>query len=59
MIDKSWQWAVKTGRHRTNQVHGEEEVQLVLSETFSLNERQEQNVTQEGNLTVEAGVLGL
>jgi len=57
MIDKSWQWAVKTGNHRTNEVHGEEEIQLVLSETFNVNERNEEEITQEGNLTVEAGVL--
>eukprot|EP00438_Fugacium_kawagutii_P035911 Skav206068 [mRNA] locus=scaffold288:586129:593113:- [translate_table: standard] len=36
MIDKAWEWAKNQGpsKFRTNAIHGEEEVRIILSDTF-------------------------
>ena len=55
MIDKAWDWAKNQGptKFRTNTVHGEEEVRIVLSDTFAHeNENVEEN-TRSGTMEVE------
>lgn len=54
MAENAFKWGQKTGNVRRNEVHGEEEVALILSETFAMKEINEEEVTREGNITVEA-----
>ena len=37
MIERAWNWAKAKGKVRTNDVHGEEEIKIILSETFDIN----------------------
>lgn len=54
MADNAFKWGQKTGNVRRNDVHGEEEVALILSETFNTKEVEEEEVTRTGNIIVEA-----
>lgn len=56
MIQKAWQWAQKTGNVRTNDVHGEEEIRIVLHDSFKHKEVHEEEHTRQGTVDVEAGV---
>ena len=55
MWDRALEWAKQNGHHRTHPVHGEDEVRMVLSETFSLKEQEEESVTRQGSFAVEVG----
>ena len=52
-MDKAWAWAQARGKVRTNEIHGEEEIQIVLSETFEVNNADIEEVDQTGNITVQ------
>ena len=56
MVQKAFEWAEKNGRKRKNPVHGEEEIRIVLSETFALNNTEIEEREQSG--TVEVQVPG-
>jgi hypothetical protein len=53
MVDKAWVWAQARGKVRTNQVHGEDEIQIVLSETFEVNNADIEEVEQSGSIAVQ------
>ena len=40
--------------HRVNKIHGEDEIFIVLSETFNSTEKDEEQVDREGRMQVEA-----
>ena len=53
MVQKAMQWGHKTGNVRVNEIHGEEEVRMVLNETFVHRELHEEQTTREGNIEME------
>ena len=53
MAENGFKWGQSTGNVRRNEVHGEEEVALILEETFKTKEVNEEEVTREGNIAVE------
>ncbi|CAL1161596.1 unnamed protein product [Cladocopium goreaui] len=53
MVTKAIQWAQKTGNIRVNEVHGEQEIRLILNETFVHKELREEETTREGSIAVE------
>ena len=55
MIQKAVAWAKSAKRIRVNPVHGEEELNLVLSETFSSKEKEEEEMQRQGNFEVQVG----
>lgn len=52
-MTKAMQWAQKTGNIRVNEVHGEQEIRLILNETFVHKELREEETTREGSIAVE------
>ena len=57
MVSKAVAWAKDAKKLRTNPVHGEEELYLILSETIESKEREEEEVIQQGGIEVEVGVF--
>lgn len=57
MITKAVAWAKTSKNLRVNPIHGEEEIYMILSETFEAKEKNEEETTREGNLEVEVGDL--
>ena len=55
MIQKALDWARKTGNIRTNEIHGEEEIRMIISETFVHKEMKTEETNREGTIEVEAG----
>ena len=53
MVQKAWAWAKANNRVRTNQIHGEEEIYIIASETFNLNATDLEEREQSGHITVE------
>ena len=51
-------WAKKQAseHHRRNEVHGEEELKLVLNERFRAKQTEEEVTEQEGRIEMEAGM---
>ena len=61
MIDRAFAWAKKNStptnkRCRTNDVHGEDEIKIVLSDTFELDNIDLDETTRSGSVTVEEGM---
>lgn len=54
MVEKAWQWAKNSKNHRVNKIHGEEEIFIMVSETFNSIEKDEEHVDREGRMEVEA-----
>ena len=54
MIERAFEWAKANKRLRTNPVHGEEEVRIVLNDTFELQDVTTEETTQSGAFTMEA-----
>lgn len=54
MIEKAFAWADANGAKRTNAVHGEEEIKIVLDQTFEVAKSQTESTERSGNFTVEA-----
>lgn len=46
MIDNAFLWAERNGHLRKNGVHGEQEARLVLTEDFSVQNKEGQETTQ-------------
>ena len=63
MIDKAWEWAKKQlpagSRFRTNAVHGAEEIKVVLSDSFELENLDREETTRSGTIDVQEGSAGL
>lgn len=59
MVDKTVLWAQKTGNIRSNEVHGEDEMRLILNETFLHKEVSQEETNREGSIEVEAWVRGI
>lgn len=56
MCDKAWEWAKAKKKIRCNPVHGEEEINIVLSETFELEDVSLEETNQAGSFEVEENV---
>ena len=53
MIQSAWQWADQhAGRKRINEIHGEEEIRIILQDTFQFME-------EDGDLTTQQGIIDL
>lgn len=57
MIQKALDWARKSKNIRVSEIHGEEEIYMVLNETFCHKEVQEEENTKQGSFAVEAGYI--
>ena len=57
MLDRAWEWAKTNKKWRTNAVHGEEEIRIVLSDSFELENVEIEETTRTGSFEVEE--LGL
>ena len=57
MVDSAWQWAAKHNKLRINEVHGEEEACLILSESFQLLDEIGQEINMQGALEMEETLL--
>lgn len=53
-MENAFNWGRKHGHVTRNEVHGEEEVKLILSETFVAKEVEEEESTRQGTVEVEA-----
>ncbi|CAL1168530.1 unnamed protein product [Cladocopium goreaui] len=53
MVAKAVQWAKASNKHRVSPVHGEEEIYLILSETFQAKEVEQEEMNREGNMEVQ------
>ena len=56
MVEKAWQWAQTHGRVRTNQIHGEQEIQIVVDEKFEVSKLDTEEYERAGNIDVEEGL---
>ena len=56
MILKSWAWAKAQNKIRVNEVHGDEEIYIVASETFDISSTNMEESTQNGSITVQANM---
>lgn len=57
MLAKAWAWAQSQGKLRVNEVHGEEEIYIVSSETFDITAMASEEATQSGAMSVQAHVF--
>ena len=53
MLDSTFAWGKKTNNLRTNSVHGEEEVRMVLSDTFEALDKSIEEVNRSGTIHIE------
>ena len=53
MIDRAWAWAKSRGRVRTNEVHGEDEIKIILHESFGVSKADIESLEQSGSFTVQ------
>ena len=53
MIERAWNWAKAKGKVRTNDVHGEEEIKIILSETFDINSAEIEEAERSGTIEVK------
>ena len=54
MISNAWRWAdQQAGRKRVNEVHGEEEVRLILKDGFEFMEEEGESTRQRGDFSME------
>lgn len=56
MIEKAWSWAQTHGRVRTNEIHGEQEIQVVVDEKFEMSKLDIEENERSGTITVEEGL---
>ena len=56
MIEKTWAWGLQNKRLRQHPIHGEEEVRMVLTETFAFENKNEEQTTRSGTFEVQAGL---
>ena len=53
MVEKAFAWAQSNNRIRTNEIHGEQEIQVVLNEKFQVSNTDVEEVERSGNITVQ------
>lgn len=53
MVDNAWAFAARNNVLRTSEIHGEEEANLVLQESFSKKDEESLTTQQEMHFTVE------
>ena len=54
MIANAWAWAdQQAGRKRRNEIHGEEEIRMVLRDTFEFLDEEGESIGQEGSILME------
>ena len=53
MIEAAWKWAAKTSNLRKNEIHGEEEARLCLSDEFQLLDEEGQEICMQGALELD------
>lgn len=58
MVDRAWEWAKaqstpENKRIRNNAVHGEEEIRIVLTDNFMIEDLSIEETTQSGSIAVE------
>ncbi|CAE7709198.1 unnamed protein product, partial [Symbiodinium necroappetens] len=53
MIEKAWAWAHQNKCLRKNEIHGEEEAKLILSEDFDLLHEEGQEISMGGTVEME------
>ena len=53
MIQKALDWGRKTNNLRVNPIHGEEEIRMILSETFYHKELHQEETNREGGMVVQ------
>ncbi|CAE7193221.1 unnamed protein product, partial [Symbiodinium necroappetens] len=53
MVEKAWVWANEHKVLRKNEVHGEEEAKLILSEDFDLLDEEGQEISMNGSVEME------
>ena len=53
MVAAAWQWAQPRNLIRKNEIHGEEEVRLVLNDSFQLLDETTNEMTMSGQFEVE------
>lgn len=53
MVEKAWQWGNKTKNIRVNEIHGEEECRLILSDTFEATQKNSEQIDRTGQLNVQ------
>ena len=53
MIEKAWTWAQTHGRIRTNEIHGEQEIQVVVDEKFEVSNQDIEEFERSGSIAVE------
>eukprot|EP00439_Symbiodinium_sp_Y106_P053480 s50_g7.t1 len=54
MIEKAWAWAHQHKCLRKNEIHGEEEAKLILSEEYDLLDEEGQEIGMSGSIEMEA-----
>ena len=59
MIQKALDWGRKTNNLRVNPIHGEEEIRMVLSETFCHKEVHQEETNREGGMVVQDRFVSL
>ena len=57
MVEKAWQWAHKNNCLRKNEIHGEEEALLVLSDSYELLDQEGQELSMGGTIEMEVSCL--
>ncbi|CAE7224525.1 unnamed protein product [Symbiodinium sp. CCMP2592] len=53
MIEAAWKWAAKTNNLRKNEIHGEEEARLCLTDEFQLLDEEGQEISIQGALELD------
>ena len=53
MIEKAWAWAHQHKCLRKNEIHGEEEAKLILSEEYDLLDVEGQEIGMSGSIEME------
>lgn len=56
MWQKSLAWAQANSRHRKHPIHGEDQIQIVLSETLVVKNTELEESTRSGSMTVEVRI---
>ena len=55
-MEKAWAWAQTHGRIRTNEIHGEPEIQIIVDEKFEVSKLDIEENERSGTITVEEGL---
>ena len=53
MVDRAWQWAKQRNLWRQNTIHGEEEIYIVLDDSFAYSDEQGFESQQQGAFEME------